>query len=322
MTRSPLHEALAAIVGAEDVLTRPIDLAAYASDASIYRIVPAAVVRPQTPEQIPTALHALPRARSVAHVPRGRNQFVGAGGHRGDRGRPVAALARRGGARPRAARARGPWCRRRGRERAVAAVRREDRAGPGLASRVHDGRDPGEQLERDVLWRAPERLPHARLAGVPAPLGDARRHGGRVRRRRTPSPGARARRRAARTAAHDPGDSRPLGPHPAQVPDEEHDRLLSQRVARLRSARRPARAPPDRIGGYAGVHRQRRAPHGPGSPGQVHGSAPLSHHARRLCGDRAAGQRRSRGARGHGPRRAAFRGPPERRSRGHSPPAS
>ena len=43
----PLGRALAAAVGADGVLTRPIDLAAYASDASVYRLVPAAVVRPR-----------------------------------------------------------------------------------------------------------------------------------------------------------------------------------------------------------------------------------------------------------------------------------
>jgi D-lactate dehydrogenase len=64
MTPSPLCEALAAIVGADGVLARPIDLAAYASDASLYRIVPVAVVRPRTTDQI-RSLFALCRARRI-----------------------------------------------------------------------------------------------------------------------------------------------------------------------------------------------------------------------------------------------------------------
>ena len=39
------RNALGAIVGHGHVLTRPIDLAAYASDASVYRVVPQAVVQ-------------------------------------------------------------------------------------------------------------------------------------------------------------------------------------------------------------------------------------------------------------------------------------
>jgi D-lactate dehydrogenase len=46
MISGPLRTALVDLLGAERVLTRPIDLAAFASDASVYRMVPAAVVRP------------------------------------------------------------------------------------------------------------------------------------------------------------------------------------------------------------------------------------------------------------------------------------
>jgi D-lactate dehydrogenase len=55
-----LQRALREIVGADEVLTRPIDLAAYASDASVYRLVPQAVVRAQTLDQV-GALFALCR---------------------------------------------------------------------------------------------------------------------------------------------------------------------------------------------------------------------------------------------------------------------
>jgi D-lactate dehydrogenase len=46
------QSALRAVVGDEHVLTRPIDLAAYASDASVYRLAPQAVVRPQSIEHV------------------------------------------------------------------------------------------------------------------------------------------------------------------------------------------------------------------------------------------------------------------------------
>ncbi len=46
------ERALRGLLGDDRVLTRPIDLAAYASDASVYRLVPAAVVRPRSVEQV------------------------------------------------------------------------------------------------------------------------------------------------------------------------------------------------------------------------------------------------------------------------------
>jgi hypothetical protein len=45
MVSPTLHKALRASVGDEHVLARPIDLAAFASDASVYRLVPRAVLR-------------------------------------------------------------------------------------------------------------------------------------------------------------------------------------------------------------------------------------------------------------------------------------
>ncbi len=52
------------LLGAERVLTRPIDLAAFASDASVYRMVPAAVVRPAGVEQV-RGLFGLSREHGV-----------------------------------------------------------------------------------------------------------------------------------------------------------------------------------------------------------------------------------------------------------------
>ena len=56
--------ALARVVGDANVLTRPIDLAVYACDASVYRIVPRAVVRPSTIEHV-AALFDVARRYSV-----------------------------------------------------------------------------------------------------------------------------------------------------------------------------------------------------------------------------------------------------------------
>ncbi|RPJ78226.1 MAG: FAD-binding oxidoreductase, partial [Acidobacteria bacterium] len=64
MISPALSSALVDTVGADRVLTRPIDLAAFASDASVYRLVPAAVVRPHSVEQV-QALFAVSRAHNV-----------------------------------------------------------------------------------------------------------------------------------------------------------------------------------------------------------------------------------------------------------------
>jgi D-lactate dehydrogenase len=58
------HRTLSGIVGETHVLVRPIDLAAFASDASVYRMVPSAVVRPQTIEHV-CRLFAACRAQRI-----------------------------------------------------------------------------------------------------------------------------------------------------------------------------------------------------------------------------------------------------------------
>jgi len=59
-----LREALARALPGERVLTRPLDLALYATDASLYRIVPRAAVRPRDVEDV-RALLALARRERV-----------------------------------------------------------------------------------------------------------------------------------------------------------------------------------------------------------------------------------------------------------------
>ena len=64
MPLGDLVEALGDVLGEARVLARPIDRAAYASDASCYRIVPRVVVRPDTQDDVRNVL-AICRARRV-----------------------------------------------------------------------------------------------------------------------------------------------------------------------------------------------------------------------------------------------------------------
>ena len=93
---------------------------------------------------------------------------------------------------------------------------------------------------------------------------------------------------------------------PQEVPDQEHHRLLAQRLPRLRHAARDAAAPADRFRGHAGVPRRGRAAHRARPAGQVHRPAVLPPHRGRGRGGRAADRRRRRGDRADGSRRAAF----------------
>ena len=64
MIPDPLHDRLHGIVPPARVLTRPIDLVAFASDASFYRLVPRAVVLASGVDEI-RALFAASRAQRV-----------------------------------------------------------------------------------------------------------------------------------------------------------------------------------------------------------------------------------------------------------------
>ncbi|MEE8561193.1 MAG: FAD-binding and (Fe-S)-binding domain-containing protein [Gemmatimonadota bacterium] len=57
LTAIVLTDLLARIVARERILTRPIDLIAYASDASFYRLIPQAVVQPRTTAEIQALFH-------------------------------------------------------------------------------------------------------------------------------------------------------------------------------------------------------------------------------------------------------------------------
>ena len=49
---TPLRPELERILPPERILDRPIDVAAYASDASFYRLVPRAVLRPESDDEV------------------------------------------------------------------------------------------------------------------------------------------------------------------------------------------------------------------------------------------------------------------------------
>ncbi len=187
-------------------------------------------------------------ARRAADVPGRRNEPLGPGDHgrppRGGRTRD--ARPRRGGRRA----ADPPPARRhrRAREPRAGALRPEDRAGSGLDRDVRRGRHPREQRERHVLRRRPERVSHARVAHVRPALRHDDRHGASRRRRRPARRRARAVAGPPRTQGARGGRRGPRRAHPGQVPDEEHDGLLAERVPRLHAPRRRVRAPPRRVG--------------------------------------------------------------------------
>ncbi len=163
---------LARIVSPERVLTRPIDRLGRSADASIYRLIPEAIVRPRGTGDVQRALRVGQAQEAPPDVPGGGNVALRTGGHR---------------RRPRRARPRlpqGPRPRRRGPDRgragrrgrppqpAAGAAPAAHRTRPRLDRRGHARRHPGQQLLGHVLRRRAEQLPHARQPGR-----DARRRG-------------------------------------------------------------------------------------------------------------------------------------------------
>ena len=221
------------------------------------------------------------RARRAGHLPRGRHLALRPGDHRLG---PPQAVPRRDrvpaarGARRRVARDggagpdRGRGQRHPGAPRALDEGRGpvQDRARPVLDRLVHGGRHRGQQLVGHVLRRVAEHVPHA---GRPA-RSARRRHGARHRRpglgrgvRALPRHPARGRRGPGQAGAGRPPAG---GPHPPQIRDQVHDRLLAQRARRLprRPPRRDREAPARRVGGHARVRVARDVQHGAGLAAQ------------------------------------------------------
>jgi hypothetical protein len=160
----------------------------------------------------PGHLSGQPSASCTDDVPRRGNEPLRAGRHRRRAGGGRQALAAGPGRGRRQESPRPARCDRRSREPGAQGVPREDGAGPGVHQRLHDGRHPVQQLQRDVLRGRPERVPHAGLPHVRAPIRDDHRHGPSRRRRNAPRAGAAAGARACWTSN---ARSRPIRDSPS-----------------------------------------------------------------------------------------------------------
>ena len=273
------------ILSPDRVLSRPIDRLGRSADASIYRLIPEAIVRPRSVGEIRDLLAWATPPRPPPDVPGRGHLALGPGGERRRprRDRPVL---------PRGARAR-----RRGAGLDAAGGDRRPpeppprrppdphRPRPGLDRRGDGRRHPRQQLLRDVLRRRAEQLPHARLAPRAARRRRRGRHRAARRRRGAPAGAAGAPRRAPRAARRDPPRRGPRRPHPPQVLHEEHERLQPQRLRGLRPARGHPRPPHGGLGGDARLRGRDDLPHRPRAA---------------RAGDRPRLLRRPRGGRGLG----------------------
>ena len=176
-----------------------------------------------------------------------------------------------------------------------------------------------QQLQRHVLRRGAERLPHARFdltfvlpSGTVIDTADPRAD------ELVPA------REPRLAAGHSEAE--------AQIETEPGSTTVSARKYQTknttgyslnafidferRGGHLPARA--DRLGRHAGLHRRGRAEHGSRSAGQIHRPASVSRPLRCRRGDRASARRGRQGAGDHGPRLAALGGGPA----GNSAPRS
>ena len=186
---SDLRTALETFLEPDQILDREIDRIAYASDASFYRL--RAARRPAARDRSPTCRRSS-RSAARERIPM---TFRGAGTSLSGQAVTDGLLVdvsrhwRHGrAARRRPARARAAGRDRRARQPRARAVLGAHRPRPGVDRRLHDGRHPLQQLERDVLRRLAEQLPDARVAALRPAVRHRRRH----RRRRTPPSGSRA----------------------------------------------------------------------------------------------------------------------------------
>ena len=201
------------ILSPNRVLSRPIDRLGRSADASIYRLIPEAIVRPRSIGEIRDLLAWATPPRPAPDVPGRGHVALRTGGERRRprRDRPV--LPRGAGAGRRGAGVDAAGGDRRPPEPSPRRPPHPHRARPGLDRRGHGRRHPRQQLLRDVLRRRAEQLPHARLAPRPARRRRRGRH--RAARRRRGSSGGRGPRStpsfspcATRSAATSPSPPR------------------------------------------------------------------------------------------------------------------
>ena len=77
--RMTLGRGSAGLMDESRVLTRMIDRIAFASDASLYRLIPRAVVQPMNSEEVRKTLPVQPRAKDPVDVSRRWNESLRAG---------------------------------------------------------------------------------------------------------------------------------------------------------------------------------------------------------------------------------------------------
>jgi D-lactate dehydrogenase len=80
LSSKDIQTKLAAFVSKSRILIRPIELIAYASDASFYRLIPKAVVQAEGLEEIRALFAFSQQQRIPDDFPRRRHQLVRAGG--------------------------------------------------------------------------------------------------------------------------------------------------------------------------------------------------------------------------------------------------
>ena len=165
-----------------------------------------------------------------------------------------------------------------------------DPASTDIATRRRRDR---QQLGRDALRHHQGLLLDGALADLRPPLGDDDRHRRAGRRRALRRGRARAGRRARGDPRRDPRRRRAERAHPAQVRDQEHDRLPALRVPRRRRAAGDLPPPAGRLGGHARLRRRGRLRDRAAAGPHDHRLDPLPRHRR---GDRP-GPRLRRGRR-------------------------
>ena len=292
--RSRCARELEALLGADRVLARVLDLVRYASDASPYRLIPQAVVMARDADDVAKVLAYGRRAECPVTLRSGGTSLNGQGqgdgilvdvrahfaGFRVEEGGERVRVRPGHGARPRQPRA--------------APARPPPRPRPGVDRLRHRRRRDRQQLGRDALRRAPRLLLDRALADLRAAVGNDDRHRGTGRGRALRGGRARAGARARGDPRRDPRRRRAERAHPAQVRDQEHDRLPAVRVPRRRRAGRDLPPPAGRLGGHARVHRRGGARHRAARPPRDDRRCSSSRHRRRL---RAGARRWSRRAR-------------------------
>ena len=155
-----IQSGLSRFISSDRVLARPIDLIAFASDASFYRLIPRAVVQSQGVEEI-RALFAFSRETRIPMTFRAAGTSLSGQSisdgllvevARNWREMKVEDSGRKIRLQPGVIGARA--------NQMLTPYRRQDRARPRFDRHLHHRRNPGQQLQRHVLRRGAECLSH------------------------------------------------------------------------------------------------------------------------------------------------------------------